>query len=76
MGQALVKHLSSQHDIDCGMCGTTDNHEHPDDRKAVPIRNGEPTTSEGECDGYHAVCAKCYLRWSAWDDRMLAAQAA
>ena len=47
----------------------TDNHDHPGDRKAVPIWNGEPTTSDGECDGYKAVCARCYNRWDAWDER-------
>lgn len=70
MGQALVIHMAPRHEIDCGMCGVTDNHDHPDDRKAVPIWNGEPTTSEGECDGYKAVCAKCYNRWDAWDERV------
>ena len=69
MGQALVIHMTT-HEIECGICGVTDNHDHPDDRKAVPILNGEPTTSEGECDGYSAVCAKCYGRWDAWDERM------
>lgn len=74
--ERLVRRLSSEHEMECGICGATDDHSHPDDRKAVPILNGEPTTSEGACDGYHAVCAKCYLRWSTWDDRMLAAKAA
>jgi hypothetical protein len=57
-------------EIECDMCGVTDNHDHPDDRKAVPIWNGRLTTSESECDGYKAACAKCYNRWSAWDERM------
>ena len=69
MGQRLVIRMQS-HEIECGMCGVKDNQDHPDDRKAVPIWNGEPTTSDGECDGYEAVCAKCYGRWDAWDERM------
>ena len=69
MGQVLVIHMTP-YEIQCGICGVTDNHDHPDDRKAVPILNGEPTTSEGECDGFSAVCAKCYGRWDAWDERM------
>ena len=67
--QRLVKHMTP-HEIECGMCGEIDNHDHPDDRKAVPIRNGEPTTSDGDCDGYKAVCAKCYNRWDSWDERI------
>lgn len=49
--EILVKHLTS-HEIECGICGVTDNQDNPDDRKAVPFLNGEPTTSDGECDGY------------------------
>ena len=74
MGQALVIHMNPR-EIECGMCGEIDNHDYPDDRKAVPIWNGEPITSEGECDGYKAVCAKCYNRWNAWDDRMMRSNA-
>lgn len=69
IGQMIVKHMTPR-EIECGMCGEIDNHDHPDDRKAVPIWNGEPTTSGGECDGYKAVCAKCYNRWDAWDERL------
>lgn len=65
----LIKHMTP-HEIECGMCGEIDNHDHPDDKKAVPILNGDPATSEGDCDGYKAVCAKCYNRWDAWDERM------
>lgn len=72
MGQILIKHLTS-HVIDCGMCGASDNQDNADDRKAVPIQNGEPAASEGGCDGYKAVCAKCYNQWDAWDKRMKAA---
>ena len=70
MGQALVIYLNPR-DVTCGMCRKTENHDHPDDRKCVPILNGSPTTSEGECDGYSAVCAKCYGRWDAWDSRRM-----
>lgn len=73
MGQALVIYMTP-HEIECGICGVTDNHDHSADRKSVPFLNGEPTTSDGDCDGHKAVCAKCYLRWSAWDDRKLAAK--
>ena len=74
MADVLVIHMNP-HDIECGMCGETDNQDHPDDRKAVPFFNGEPTTSDSECDGYHAVCAKCYNRWDAWDERSKAKRA-
>jgi len=69
MGPIIIKYLTPR-EIDCGMCCVTDNQDHPDDRKAVPFLNGEPTTSGGACDGYKAVCAKCYNRWDAWDDRL------
>lgn len=69
MGQALVIHMTPR-EIECGICGEIDNHDHQDDRKAVPFQNGEASMSESDCDGYKAVCARCYNRWSAWDDRM------
>lgn len=69
MGEIVVIHLTP-HEIDCGMCGATDNQDEVDDRKAVPFLNGEPTTSEGPNDGYKAVCPRCYQRWDAWDNRM------
>ena len=74
MADILVINLNP-HEIECGMCGVTGNQDHPDDRKAVPVFNGEPTTSDGECDGYKAVCPKCYNRWDAWDNRMKAKRA-
>lgn len=70
----LEKRLGSEHEIACGVCGSTDDHSRPDDRKAIPIFNGEPTTSDVECDGYRAVCATCYQRWITWDKQMLSAK--
>lgn len=68
MGRALVINLNPN-EIECAMCGVTDNQDHPDDRNCVPIFNGSPTTSDSECDGYGAVCSKCYVRWNKWNDR-------
>lgn len=56
--------------VTCCMCGEETDHTEPADRRAVPIWNGEPTTSEAaEKDGYRATCARCYLRWDEWDER-------
>jgi hypothetical protein len=57
-------------EITCGMCGVIDNHDHIDDRKAVPFCNGSPTTRDSESDGYKAVCPRCYQRWEAWEKRV------
>jgi len=57
--------------VTCCMCGEDTDHSEPVDRRCVPIWNGEPTTStETVVDGYKPVCARCYLRWDSWDDRM------
>lgn len=71
MGQALTIHLSPR-EITCGICGKIDNHSNKADRRAVPIWNGEATDSGGQCDGYMAVCPRCYKRWDAWDERIQA----
>ena len=57
--------------ITCCMCGEESDHTEPADRRGVPIWNGAPTTSNAaEVDGYMPTCARCYLRWDSWDDRM------
>ena len=68
MAQVLVIELTPR-EIECGMCCATVNNSHPDDRKAVPFLNGEPTVATGDFDGYKCVCPTCYGRWDAWNGR-------
>ena len=69
ISEVLVIHMTPR-EIECRMCGEIDNHDNPDDRREVPIWNGELTTSESEVDGYAAVCTSCYQRWDEWAERM------